>query len=724
MKKRNPFALKVMTSILLMVFIIIIINSFLISIIGYHYNSTSDLKIYAANVSTKESVLQAKRGLILDSEHNIIAQDVESYTLYAIVDSNRPSYQNKPSYVVDKKDTAQKLAGVLDASYEYIYSRLEQASYQTEFGVFGSKLSQEKKDEIDSLNLPGLGFAKTYTRDYPLDVFASNLIGFVGEDETSHTIIGKMGIEANLNDRLAGVDGQKTSVVDRFGYTLPGYSSAITAQQDGSTIQLTIHKTLQEQLESSFLMTQETFDASEIFGGIMEVDTGKILALGQYPSFSPNLLDVKEFKNFATQYVYEPGSTMKSFTYSAAIDSGVYVGEASFNSNPFLVSLDAKGEPYRNLGNNALVIGTIRNAHNKSWGSITYNEGFAYSSNVGIASLLTTKLDLSVFQEYLIRFGFNESVDIYGLSESIGRINFEWPFDKLTVGFGQGITVNMMQIMQAYTAIFNNGNMVKPYVIENISNPATNEIEYQANVKIIGQPISSESAHELQDLMYRVTQNEPTPGTARAYNIEGLNILAKTGTAQIFENGEYLDDEYLYSVVIALPAENPKVMLYYAYRAPSTLNAHFNTEAVQQILKSIARTYSLREEDQQKIIVNNSELQSFSLPNLMNHSLDYSLTLLNNYTNKVVVLGRQNSILDQYPNANEAVLNNQIIFLKTDTSDFEMINLVGLSLKDAKAFASLVNVKLSYEGEGQVLSQSIEVGENLNNTLELYVVLG
>ncbi len=724
MKRRNSFALKLMSILLLVILVGIVINSFFISIIGTHINSNSDLKTYAANVSTQKNILQAKRGLILDSEGNVIAQDIESYTLYAIVDENRPSYKNQPSYVVDKEETATYLAGILDAPYDYVIGRLESATYQTEFGIYGSKLSQDIKDEITALNLPGLGFTKSYTRDYPLDSFSSYLIGFVGEDESSHEIVGKMGLEANFNSLLAGVDGSKVSVVDRYGYTLPGYTSEVIAQEDGKTIQLTINKQIQEQLESSFLITEETFDATEIFGGVMEVDTGKILALGQYPSFNPNVLDVDEFKNFATQYIYEPGSTMKSFTYAAAIDTGVYNGDKTFNSAPFLVSLDSDGEPYRNLGSNALVIGTIRNAHNHSWGYITYNEGFAYSSNVGIASLLTNDLDLDVFQEYLVRFGFNEDVEVYGLNEVIGRINFEWPYDKLTVGFGQGITINMMQLMQAYTAIFSDGTMVKPYVIESITDPLTQEVEYQAETKVIGQPIKEETALQMQDLMYRVTQYEPTPGTARAYNVDGLEILAKTGTAQIFIDGEYSNDEFLYSIMIGLPADNPEVMLYYAFRAPATLNAHFRPDAVQQILTTIAREYNLREEDITQTVVQNEDLDSYELPNFINHSIDYALNYLNLYTSHTYTLGNKTSILDQYPSATSKILNTQNIFLLTSNDFIEMIDLSGMSLKDVRAFASLTNLNLSVEGIGLALSQSIEKGSILESGKELHVVFG
>lgn len=723
MKASNPFALKLISLSLLVIMFLIVINSFFISILGIHYHSNSDLSTYASNVSTQESVLQAKRGLIIDSKGNIIAQDIATYTLYAILDSSRPSYKNQASYVVDKEQTANSLSTLLNAPYDYVLERLKLDSYQTEFGLYGTKLTQETKDAISALNLPGIGFIKSYTRDYPLDVFASYLIGFVAEDESTHQIIGKMGLEASMNSILAGLDGKKTSVVDRYGYTLPGYSSIIVDQEDGQTIELTINKQLQEQLESSFQISVETFNATEAFGGIMEVDTGRILALGQYPSFSPNQMNVSEFKNFATQYIYEPGSTMKTFTYAAAIDSDVYNGDNTFNSTPFLVSLDKEGEPYRNLGSNALVIGTIRNAHNKSWGTITYDEGYAYSSNVGIASLLTNDLDLTTFQEYLVRFGFNENVAIYGLNDTIGTINFEWPYDKLTVGFGQGITINMMQLMQAYTAIFNEGVMVKPYIIESIKNPIEQSVEYQAEVSIIGQPIQASTASQMQDLMFRVTQDEPTAGTGRAYNVEGLDILAKTGTAQLFIDGKYSDEEFLYSVMIGLPADQPKYMLYYAFRAPATLNAHFKTEAVQQIITTIAREYNLREEDIE-IKISNTSIDSFELPNFVNHSLEYALDYLSNKSEMVYVLGDELTVMSQYPNENLNTLNTQPIFLLTDLDQINMIDLTGMSLKDVIAFAKLCDLNLEIVGDGNVINQSIQIDTLIVPKQNLVVTLG
>lgn len=724
MKRRSNLMLLFIIAVIALFFTAIFANVFMISILGYHFNSATDLKAYSDNVNTVQKTLKAKRGMILDRNGEILAQDIESYTLYAIVDRNRPSYQNKPSYVTDPEATAQALAKILNAPEDYLLNLLKSAGYQTEFGIYGNNLSMETKSSIEQLDLPGLGFIKNYKRTYPKNVFASSLIGFVGEtSSTDTTLSGKMGIESVFNTQLAGTDGTKTSVVDRYGYSLLGYPETVVEAKDGMSVTLTLDRTIQEQLESSFQMSKEIFGATEMFGSVMEAKTGKLLAVGQVPTFDPNKMDVTDFRDFATQYVYEPGSTMKTFTYAAAIDTGVYDGSATFNSSPFLVSVNRNGNPYRSDGS-SLVIGSIRNAHNRSWGIIDYDTGYAYSSNVGIASLLTTRLDLNVFHDYLVRFGFNDSVKIDGIPESTGVINFSWPYEKLTVGFGQGITVNMMQLMQAYTAIMNDGTMIKPYIVESVSDPSTHEILQQGATKTVGQPITADTASQMRSLMYKVTHDPK--GTAKAYAVDEVDILAKTGTAQIYKNGAYADDEFLYSVMIGLPAENPEILIYYAFRAPATLNAHFKTDPVKQLIHQVALVYNYRRTETQATEpgISQKATERFELPNLTNHSLNYALERLSAQGLDVTVLGSGSSILNQYPAGPVSMLTTQPVYLLTNTEQLTMPDLKGHSRKDVLAFFELIDWPVTLNGEGYVQSQNIAPGTLLTPDLAIEVNLG
>lgn len=699
------------------VLFVVSINLFFVSIVGIHINSQTDLKAYSANVNTVNQTLQAKRGYILDRNGEIIAQDNETYTLYAIVDSSRPSYKDKPAYVVDLDSTAQTLSVYLDAPFEYIKERLLSASYQTEFGLYGSSLSLVEKEEIDALELPGIGFSKTLSRYYPLNHFASYLIGFVNQEENK--IIGMMGLEATYNTLLAGKDGNKVAVVDRYGYSLPGYPEEIINPQDGYNVVLTIERSIQEQLESSFLMTQSTYSAYEVWGTVMEVKTGKILATGQYPSFDPNKKDITEYQSYLTQKIYEPGSTLKAFTYAAAIDSGVYQGNDTFNSNTFIVGLDKNGDAIR-LASSINSIGSIRNANSRSWGNISYDVGFAHSSNVGVASLLTNYLDADVFMDYLVRFGFENKVNIENMSETIGSINYTWPLDKLTVGYGQGISINMAQLLQAYTAIFNDGIMVKPYIVSEVINSKTNEIIEKNDTTVIGQAIKSETAQKVQDLMNMVVNYET--GTGRFYKVDEVDILAKTGTAQLIVDSAYSKDEYIYSVVVALPADDPEIMIYYAFKAPVNNNAHVETTAIKQLVRQVALVNNYRKDQftETNIEVTIS-IDDYQLKNFINHSLEYALSDLLNKSNKIYVLGTGDTIINQYPKETNTILNNQPLFLLTDYQNLTMIEYVGLNKKDLIAYFELIGVKYNFIGEGLAIMSNVEVGQtiNLNEVIEV-----
>lgn len=701
-----------------MVCALLAINLYFVSIAGIHLNSQTNLAEYSSNVNTVKQTLIAKRGLIIDRNGEIIAQDRETYTVYAIVSSTRPSYKNKPAYVVDKEATAKILADVLAAPYDYILERLVSASYQTEFGLYGSNLSLSQKNAIAELDLNGIGFTKTLTRHYPLNTFAAYLIGFVQKDELSTK--GVMGIEAAYDKALAGVDGSKVAVVDRYGYSLPGYPEEVVNPQDGYNLKLTLDRSIQEQLESSFLMTQERFNATEAWGAVMEVDTGKILAVGQYPSYDPNKKDITNYQSYLTQQIYEPGSTMKAFTYAAAIDSGVYHGSDTFNSATFLVGLDKNGNAIRS-SNSGNLIGSIRNANNRDWGQISYDLGFAYSSNVGIASLLTKYLDDDVFMEYLVRFGFKNKVNLDGMNETIGSINYTWPLDKLTVGYGQGISLNMAQILQAYTAIFNEGKLVKPYVLDEIFNAKTKEVIQKTDVQVIGQAIQAETASKVQSLMYDVVYGER--GTGQYYKVDEVSILAKTGTAQMIIDGEYSKDQYIYSVVIGLPADKPEVMVYYAFKAPVNNMAHVDTNPIKQLLRQIALVNDYREAvDAQLTQEKEASLTSIPFKNYINHSLDYAYRDLLSMEDRIIILGDGDRIIDQYPKDVEHILSTQNIYFLTSYDNIVLPDLIGKSKKDIQAFVNLSGVNAIYSGEGNAVSMNIETGTIIDSTMTLEVV--
>lgn len=750
------------------------------------------------------NILYGKRGTIYDSAGEAIAQDVTRYTMYACLDETKVQkingedgkVQDKYLYVRDYEATANALASIIDMDANEILTILNNAKNQglkqTEFGLKGKNLARSVKDEIDALNLEGIGFFVSVERNYPTNIFASHLIGYANYDEQvlvedevliikntkelvrdepkeikdfantlakciannrislsnalrstgsgksenvltlanaivdefdlnqyESRIKGKMGLEYTLDSILKGQNGREVYVKDKSGYALPNSTTVEKYERDGNDVYLTIDRNVQLALQSALDQTSEETKASRAWGIVMECESGEILGWASSPSFDLNKRDIEDYLNVPSQYLYEPGSVMKAFTYAAAIDSGVYPYEGTFDSGVFYFGEDEDGKIYRSptpvAGNNP-----IRDALNKNYGTISYDKGFIVSSNIGICELLTNHLDYQIFKEYIVDgFQFTKPVDIPYVTNYGGSMQSTYAVEKLNTGFGQGISVNALQICQAYTAIFNDGKMVRPYVVDRIVNSETNEVIEQYETEVVGQPISEKTAHYMVNLMQQVVEDDM--GTAHyRYKMDDVNIIAKTGTGQIAnEHGQY-GDVYTMSVMAAAPAEDPKVMVYYVFEANDYLN--YSGEPFKETMKAalVARNitsnqYTIEEEGNDKVY------QQYTMPSLVNHSMDYVERKLNGYECELVIVGDGDVIVDQYPLANEDVLSNQKIFLKTNGSQITMPNMYGWTKKEVSLFWEMSDISVVFDGNGRVVSQNISPGQLINKKDEIMI---
>ena len=720
-RKKANLKILIIGFLVVVIFSALLINVYAVTILGIHYRSKTDIRLYSGDANTITTVKQANRGKIFDCNGNIIAQDIETYTIYAILDSSRPNASNKPAYVQDIDYTAQVLAPILNMSEESLITYLSKDNYQVEFGAFGRNLSLATKEEIESYDLPGIEFTKTISRNYPLGIFASHIIGFAQFDDTLSALVGKMGIENIYNKELTGVNGYIKYQVNKSGYTLPDGLIKEVDAIDGDDIYLTLDRNIQETLEMSLAETMTTKSAEKAFGAVMEVETGKILAWGGYPTFDPSDLDIEDYTNLGTQYAYEPGSTMKTFTYAAAIDTGVYDGDATFNSATFYMGIK-NGKAIR-VSNINDAIEKISNSRYKSWGYISYDTGYKYSSNVGIASLLTEYLDPLVFEEYLDKFGFFNKVGFDGFTEVAGVKNFNYPIEKIALGYGQGSSVTMVQMLQAFSAIFNDGTMIKPYIVQQIKNAASGESEYLASTTIVGTPIKESTAKQVQDLMYQVVN--ASDGSGKHYQVSEVEVLGKTGTAQYFENGSYSTSKVITSVVLAFPADDPKIMVYYAFLSDYNEYLHANTEPITNLVKKIAVNYGLTTTTETDVVDTTEyyDVDTYTMPSLVNHTMEYALYKLKDMTLNIIMLGNGDQIIDQYPNDSETLITNQTVLLLTNDDQILMPNVIGFSRKEIAALWDMTKIAVTIDGYGLVSAQSINEGSLLYPNSELTVTL-
>ncbi|MDE6475942.1 MAG: penicillin-binding protein [Erysipelotrichaceae bacterium] len=690
-----------------------------------HLRSNTNILQFRKGDDIKQSVIQASRGYIRDKNGEIIAQDIDSYTIYAILDENRKGINDEPAYVVNLEDTAIALAPKLDMDaaeiLEYLKTGKQNNAYQTEFGLKGKQLSASVKESIVALGLPGIEFTKNVQRVYPSSKFASHLIGFATYDETQNRIVGKMGVEEVLDEYLVGTNGKEVYAQDANGNILPGTKHIEEPAVNGNDVYLTIDKNIQLALENALSYTMNNFNATKAWGVIMEVETGKILGWSSYPTFDLNERDIQDYVNIPSAYQFEPGSVMKAFTYAAAVDQGVYPYDKTFYADKFHVGYDAEADKIVRLWQKDNSIGTINDAESKNYGTISFDEGFMRSSNVAICELLANYLNPSVFEEYLDRFGFFKAVGTYGLNEGIGVKNFTYPMEKLATGFGQGSSVTTLQLMQAYSAIFNDGKMVKPYYIDRIVNANNGQVVKQFESEVVGQPISEETSKFMRTLMQSVVENEI--GTANyRYYMEDVSMIAKTGTAEIAQNGVYGKSYYLNSVMAAAPAEDPKIMVYYAFE--STDIKLFSGDPFKQVMKEALVAMNLaKNESLESNQVTYNEFKEYEMPSLINHSNEYVVEKLRDYNVNRVVIGDGKSIIKQFPEAGTTIQTGQNIFLVTDGASITMPNMSGWTRKDVITFWNLTGIAIRMEGFGSVKTQSVREGEAIDKYTEIVVTL-
>ncbi|MDE6195559.1 MAG: penicillin-binding protein, partial [Erysipelotrichaceae bacterium] len=687
--------------------------------------SNTNILQFREGDNIKQSVIQASRGYIKDKNGEIIAQDIDSYTIYAILDENRKGINDEPAYVVNLEDTAIALAPKLEMDaaeiLEYLKTAKQNNAYQTEFGLKGKQLSASVKESIVALGLPGIEFTKNVQRVYPSSRFASHLIGFATYDETQSRIVGKMGVEEVLDEYLVGTNGKEVYAQDANGNILPGTKHIEEPAVNGNDVYLTLDKNIQLALETALSDTMNNFHATKAWGVIMEVETGRILGWASYPTFDLNERDIKDYVNIPSSYLFEPGSVMKAFTYAAAVDQGVYPYDTTYYADKFHVGYDAANDKILRLWQKENSIGTINDAEFRNFGTITFDEGFMRSSNVAICELLANYLNPSVFEEYLDRFGFFKAVGTYGLNEGIGVKNFTYPTEKLAAGFGQGSSITTLQLMQAYSSIFNDGKMVKPYYIDRIVNANNGQVVKQFESEVVGQPISEETSKFIRSLMQGVVENEV--GTAHyRYRMEDVSMIAKTGTAEIAQNGAYGKAYYLNSIMAAAPAEDPKIMVYYAFE--STDITMFSGDPFKQVMKEALVAMNLtKDETLESNQVTYNEFKEYEMPSLVNHSNDYVLEKLRDYNVNRIVIGDGKSIIKQFPEAGATIQTGQNIFLVTDGASITMPNMSGWTRKDVTTFWNLTGIAIRMEGFGSVKTQNIREGEAIDKYTEIVVTL-
>lgn len=664
-----------------------------------------DLSAQAQNLYDRSSILSAQRGTIYDVGGNPLAMDATSYSLYAVL-TDEWSEPEDSQYVVDKENTAQVLSQYINLTADEILERLNtQDASQVEFGTAGQDLTYAEMKAIDDQNLPGIMFNEMPTRMYPNGVFASHLVGYAEYMEAGTAIdsrlTGQMGLELSMDETLKGTNGRKSYQSSSTNVELSGTGQVEEEPTDGSDVYLTLDSRLQTYLETLMTEVYEKYQPTSMTAMLVEPETGEIVAASQRPTFN---LETKEgiddmWQNLLVEKAYEPGSTIKVLTVAAAIEEGVFDPDSFYDSSPVTMG-DSKIADYNGIG----------------WGVITELEGLSQSSNTLMIHLVK-EMGYDVWESYIREFGLLQETGSGFANEASGSMNYDYEADKVTTGFGQGIYVTPYQMMQAFTAIANDGNMMKLQLVNRYEEDGSMQV---VEPEVVSSPISKETANKTLEYLQSVVYADT--GTGAAYDLDGYTVSAKTGTAEVFnlETNTYEAGltQYLYSVVGFVPSEDPQYVLYITTEQPKNLEttaSDMMTEIYTPLLTR-ALEYNALSDSESVVTATVPDVSELTVSEAQQTLSDASFV-------NVEVIGDGENIVSQTPAVNEEVSVTQPIFLMSDDENPTIPDFTGLNASASQALASLLGIEVELEGEGVVVGQSITVGEQVNSNKTIVLQL-
>ena len=703
-------------------------------IIGTGSKFGVDLVKEASRVHQTTRTVPAKRGTIYDRNGTPIAEDATSYNIYAIIDKEYKSANGKILYVEESQysKVAEVFHKYLDMDESYVKEQLSQPNLkQVSFGVKGNGITYANmmsiKKDLETAKVAGVDFTTSPNRSYPNGKFASPFIGLAQlheNEDGSKSLVGTSGVESSLNSLLAGTDGIITYEKDRLGNIVPGTEQVTQQIVNGKDVYTTLSSPLQSFMESQMDAFQEKVKGKYMTATLVSAKTGEILATTQRPTFDA---DTKEgitenfvWRDFLYQSNYEPGSTMKVMTLAAAIDNNTFPGGEYFNSSELKIA-------------DVTIKDWDVNAGLTSGGIMTYLQGFAHSSNVGM-TLLEQKMGDATWLDYLNRFKFGIPTR-FGMSNEYGG---QLPDDNIVniamSSFGQGISVTHVQMLRAFTAIANDGVMLEPKFISALYDP-NDQTARKSQKEIVGNPVSKDAASLTRTNMILVG-TDPVYGTMYNHStgkptvtVPGQNVALKSGTAQIADeqNGGYLVGEtnHIFSVVTMHPSENPDFILYVTVQQPQHYSGIQLGEFANPILeRASAMKESLNLQSTAKSLDQVTTTTNYAMPSTKDYSPGDLAEELRRNLVQPIVIGSGTKIKESSAAEGTNLDANEQILLLSDKVE-EMPDLYGWSKKNVETFAKWLNIEVEFEGTGEtVKKQSVRTNTALKNIQKIKITLG
>ena len=578
----------------------------------------------ATEQQTRDTPIEAERGVIYDTNGKELAVSVTCYTIWV-----RPSDVKAADEDGGKKDSAEKVSRTLSEILEMDYDEVKESVTKEQSIVKIKKgIDKDTADKIRDAELPGVEIAEDTKRSYPLGAFASHVLGTVTDDNT-----GLSGLELQYNTYLSGISGRWINYTDTTGNRLSYGEERYYQAEDGYSIVTTIDQVIQHYTEKAIAQVQEKTSAKRVMAIAMDPENGDILAMAQTPEFDLNdpktPLDPKEQKklesmsdeekvaywnkmcrNSLISDVYEPGSTFKLLTTAIALEEDIATMDSTYTCTGSVVVSGERIHCWRSS-----------NPH----GTQNLKQAVGNSCNPVFVQL-ATEIGIEKFYDYMATFGITGTTGIDFPGEGSAILQDEesaGPVGLATIGFGQGVAVTPIQLITAICSLGNDGQMMKPRLVKELVDSDGNTVE-TFDEQVVRQVVSKETASAMCDIMQYVVDE----GGAGAAAVDGYKVGAKTGTAnKVNDAGTgYSEDTYSSCIGMA-PMDDPKIAVLVIVDSPKGVRYGSVTAApgVHQILSDSLRYLNISpDEDSQKA----ADEDKVDVPDLVGENVSEAIGIL------------------------------------------------------------------------------------------------
>jgi cell division protein FtsI (penicillin-binding protein 3) len=674
-------------------FAIVGVRLFMIQVI-----ESDKLKDIAKVQYESRDVLKPTRGLILDRNLSILASNITEFSV--AVD---PQVLENPDSIINE------LARVLPGSYPGYRNMIRNTKRRNIILEKGVK--EETIAKIKEWDCYGIKIKPREKRKYNFSSLAGPVIGYTNVENK-----GQSGIELAMEKSLAGKDGFIVYQLNAKRYKRPEVEYPHKDPVNGNSVVLTINQAYQAIVEEELAKGVELYSAESGRCIIMQPKTGEILAMANNPSMDPNNraeYSPEKARNRVITDLYEPGSTFKIVTMSAALNEGIYKAEDEIFAENGVYYHTPKEKP-------------IVDAHPYAY--LSLRGAFEHSSNI-VSAKIAKKMGSDLFYKYARNFGFGIKTGIELPGEMRGDLRNPVDWDGTThlyMAFGYSLAATSLQIACAYSAIANDGVLMRPYIRKWLLDQNRNIVD-ETVPQTVRRVVESETATTMREFMRGAVDS----GTASKAKIAGMSIGGKTGTSQRLVNGSYSNKSHVASFVGFFPIEDPKILILIILDSPT--NGYYGGQVAAPIFREIAMRVmnSSGEFSKEPDPVKNPAFvrNTITIPDLRGFKLEDAQEIAEAAGLKLLCQSSKGVVIGQEPSAGHIEKSNTSITVRTlDKSDEKMRskqrlpNLAGLTIRQAMNVINELGLKVKIEGSGIVRNQSPEPGTVVNTAGLCHIV--